>query len=187
VKYLDIKILHIETLSTGPFTLAAMKEDAVDEIVAQWRELRSDLDLRAMALIGRFGRVAGLLQREIGAELATHDLAIADFDVLAALRRSGPPHRLKPTTFYKTLMVTSGTVTNRLDRLEERGLIERLPDPDDRRGTLVALTAKGKALVDEAVGEHVANEARLLEALTRAERAELDRLLRKLLASLEAG
>jgi DNA-binding MarR family transcriptional regulator len=162
-----------------------MKQDAVDEIVAQWRELRPDLDLRAMALIGRLGRVAGLLQREIGAVLDAHELAIADFDVLAALRRSGPPFRLKPTNFYKTLMLTSGTITNRLDRLEERQLIERLPDPDDRRGTLVTLTPKGKALVDEAVGDHVANEARLLEALTKTERTELDRLLRKLLASLE--
>jgi DNA-binding MarR family transcriptional regulator len=160
-----------------------MKQDAVDEITAQWRELRSDLDLRAMALFGRFGRVAGLLQREVSTVLATHELTIADFDVLAALRRAGA--RLKPTSFYKMLMLTSGTVTNRLDRLEERGLIERLSDPDDRRGTLVALTARGKALVDEAVDDHVANEARLLEALTRPERAELDRLLRKLLASLE--
>ena len=160
-------------------------DDAIDEIVAQWRKLRSDLDLRAMALIGRLGRVAGIVQREVGAVLATYDLSIPDFDVLATLRRAGPPHRLKPTQFYKTLMLTSGTITNRLDRLEERELIERLDDPDDRRGTLVALTAKGKALVDQAVAEHVANETRLLESLTKSDRAELDRLLRKLLAGLE--
>lgn len=162
-----------------------MKHDAVDEIVAQWRELRPELDLRAMALIGRLGRVAGLIQREIGEVLGEHDLAIADFDVLAALRRAGPPHRLKPTQLYRTLMLTSGTITNRLDKLEARALIERLEDPDDRRGTLVALTATGKTAVDAAVSAHVANEARLLEALTRAERGELDQLLRKLLASLE--
>jgi DNA-binding MarR family transcriptional regulator len=163
-----------------------MQQDAVDKIVAQWRGIRSDLDLRALALVGRLGRVALLLQREVAAVLATHDLAIADFDVLAALRRAGPPHRLNPTHFAKTLMLTSGTITNRLDRLAGRGLIERLDDPNDRRGTLVALTAKGKALVDAAVSDHVANEARLLACLTKPERAELDRLLRKLLASLDA-
>lgn len=163
-----------------------MEHDAVDEIVAQWREIRSDLDLKAMALVGRLGRVGGLLERAIAAGLAEHELSIADFDVLASLRRAGPPHRLNPTHFAKALMLTSGTITNRLDRLAARGLVERLDDPDDRRGTLVALTAKGKALVDAAVGDHVANEARLLGALAKTERAELDRLLRKLLASLEA-
>jgi DNA-binding MarR family transcriptional regulator len=163
-----------------------MEHDAVDEILVQWKEIRSDLDLKAMGLVGRLGRVGGLLERAIAAELANHELTIADFDVLASLRRAGPPHRLNPTHFAKALMLTSGTITNRLDRLAARGLIERLDDPDDRRGTLVALTAKGKALVDAAVGDHVANETRLLAALTKTERGELDRLLRKLLASLEA-
>jgi len=163
-----------------------MDPDPVDQIVAQWRAIRADLDLRAMALVGRLGRIAGVLQREIATVLDQHELAIADFDVLAALRRAGPPHRLNPSHFAKALMLTSGTITNRLDRLEARGLIERLDDPDDRRGTLVALTAKGKAAVDAAVGDHVANEARLLAGLTKAERTELDRLLRKLLASLDA-
>lgn len=163
-----------------------MEQDAVDQIVGQWRAIRPELDLKAMALVGRLGRVGGLLERAIAAELATHDLTIADFDVLASLRRVGPPHRLNPTHFAKALMLTSGTITNRLDRLAARGLIERLDDPADRRGTLVTLTAKGKALVDAAVGGHVANEARLLAALTKAERTELDRLLRKLMASLEA-
>lgn len=162
-----------------------MQHDPVDQIVAQWRAIRDDLDLRAMALVGRLGRLAGLLQREIAAVLGEHDLTIADFDVLAALRRAGPPHRLNPTHFARTLMLTSGTVTNRLDRLAERGLVERLDDPDDRRGTLVALTAKGKTVVDAAVADHVANETRLLAALSKPERGELDRLLRKLLASLE--
>ncbi|KAB2898778.1 MAG: MarR family transcriptional regulator [Kofleriaceae bacterium] len=163
-----------------------MEQDAVDQIVGQWREIRADLDLKAMALVGRLGRVGGLLERAIAAALAKHDLSIADFDVLASLRRAGPPHRLNPTHFARALMLTSGAITNRLDRLAARALIERLDDPADRRGTLVALTARGKALVDAAVGDHVANEARLLAALTRAERTELDRLLRKLMASLEA-
>ncbi len=167
-------------------TLRVMQHDPVDQIVAQWREIRSDLDLRAMALVGRLGRVAGLLEREIARVLGQHDLAIADFDVLATLRRAGPPHRLNPTHFAKALMLTSGTITNRLDRLAARGLIERLDDPSDRRGTLVALTPKGKSLVDAAVGDHVENETRLLAGLSKTERADLDRLLRKLLASLDA-
>jgi len=159
--------------------------DAVDAIVAQWRELRSDLDLQAMALVGRLGRVASLIERRVSAALEAHDLTIADFDVLAALRRSGAPHRLNPTQLYKTLMLTSGTITNRLDKLEQRGLIARLADPEDRRGTLVALTAKGKTAVDAAVVDHVANETRLLATLSKAERTAFDRTLRKLLASLE--
>lgn len=162
-----------------------MKSDPVDAIITRWAELRPDLDVRAMALVGRLGRAALLIEREVGKVLAEHELAIADFDVLASLRRAGPPHRLKPTQFYKTLMLTSGTITNRLDRLEERGLIERLDDPDDRRGTLVALTAKGKASVDRAVTAHVENETRIVSVLSKTERSELDRLLRKLLTGLE--
>jgi len=159
--------------------------DAVDAIVAQWRELRSDLDLQAMALVGRLGRVASLIERRVSAVLEAHDLTLADFDVLAALRRAGAPHRLNPTRLYKTLMLTSGTITNRLDKLEQRGLIARLADPEDRRGTLVALTAKGKTAVDAAVVDHVANETRLLATLSKTERTAFDRTLRKLLASLE--
>lgn len=162
-----------------------MKSDPVDAIITRWAELRPDLDVRAMALVGRLGRTALLIEREVGKVLAEYELAIADFDVLASLRRAGPPHRLKPTQFYKTLMLTSGTITNRLDRLEERGLIERLDDPDDRRGTLVALTAKGKASVDRAVTAHVENETRIVSVLSKTERSELDRLLRKLLTGLE--
>lgn len=165
--------------------MASPKDDVVDQITAQWRALRPDLDLRPMALIGRLGRVTGLLQREVAAALDRHDLAIADFDVLAALRRAGDPPRLTPTQLYRALMLTSGTITNRIDRLEARGLVERLADPADRRGTLVALTAAGAARVDAAVVDHLANEARLVATLTRSEQATLDGLLRKLLGGLE--
>lgn len=157
----------------------------MDEIAAQWRALKPELDVRAMATVGRLGRVCALGERLIEATLREYGLAIGDFDVLAALRRSGAPHRLTPTQLYKTLMITSGAMTNRIDRLESRGLIERLDDPDDRRGVLVCLSDEGLALLDEAVAAHVENEARMLSVLTRTEQASLDSLLRKLLAGFE--
>jgi DNA-binding MarR family transcriptional regulator len=103
--------------------------------------------------------------------------------VLAALVRSGPPHRLRPSELVGALVLSSGAVTNRIDRVETAGLVERLPDPDDRRGTLVALTDKGRQVVDEAVVAHLANEERLLTALSARERGQLTDLLRKLLVS----
>lgn len=163
-----------------------MERDSVDEIAAQWRKLNPELDVRAMATIGRLGRLHAIGERLIEATLSPFELAIGDFDVLAALRRSGAPHRLTPTQLYKALMITSGAMTNRLDRLESRGLLERTDDPADRRGILVCLTEAGRALIDRAVEAHVANEARLLSALTRAEQSALDATLRKLLVSFEA-
>ena len=165
---------------------ARMERDAVDEIAAQWRKLMPSLDIRPMATIGRLGRVCAVGERLIEATLAEFGLAIGDFDVLAALRRSGAPHQLTPSHLYRTLMLTSGAMTNRLDRLEERRLVQRIADPNDRRGVLVCLTETGMSLVDQAVEAHVENEARLLAALTRAEQTTLDGLLRKLLASMEA-
>src|SRR5690606_23499086 len=107
------------------------------------------------------------------------------FDVLATLRRSGPPYRLSPGDLVATTMVSSGTMTNRLDQLEKAGLIERSHNPDDRRGVIIALTAKGFALVDEAVSAHVENEHRLIQGLDAQERAALGGLLRKFLKEFE--
>lgn len=159
--------------------------DAVDRILSQWREIRPDLDLRPMGIIGRFGRFARLAERSIEERLASHGLTIAEFDVLATLRRSAQPHRLTPTQLYRDLMITSGTMTSRIDKLEARELVERHADPDDRRGTLVALTTEGRKLVDKVVEKHLDNEAELLSPLTRAEQASLDALLRKLLSGVE--
>lgn len=161
-----------------------MPADAVDRILAQWRQVRPDLDVRPMGLVGRLGRVARIGERRLEEGLARFDLAIADFDVLATIRRAGPPFRLTPTQLYKTLMITSGAMTNRIDKLEERGLVARLEDPADRRGTLVALTPEGRKLVDTAVESHLENEAALFASLTRAEQASLDALLRKVLEGL---
>jgi DNA-binding MarR family transcriptional regulator len=107
-----------------------------------------------------------------------------EFDVLATLRRSGEPYMLSPTHLYETVMISSGGMTNRLDRLERAGLVERRPDPNDRRGKLIALTDAGKRVIDETIDRHVANEERILSVLTPAEQKKLNALLRKLIAGL---
>ena len=160
--------------------------DAVDRIIAAWRAARPDLDLRAMATIGRLGRTTAFVRKQVEAELMQFELAVADFDVLAALRRAGPPYRVTPTGLYRSLMLTSGTMTSRLDSLEQRGFVKRMDDPEDRRGILVTLTPAGLERLEAAVTAHAANETRILAALTRAEQATLDAILRKLLASLDA-
>lgn len=161
------------------------KPDAVDQILAQWNRERPDLDVSAMGPLGRLARLRTHLSREIDTVLSAHGLNSSTFDVLATLRRSGEPFRLSPSDLMATMMVTSGTMTNRIDQLEKQGLVERLPNPDDRRGLLVALTPKGLALVDEAVAAHVANQDRLMAALTVEERQTFDALLRRHLAAFE--
>lgn len=151
----------------------------------QWKKERPDLDVSPMAVLGRLNEAASLIARERLAPLfASYGLQSGEFDVLATLRRSGPPYALTPTALYEATMVTSGAMTNRLDRLEKSGLIKRGPHPDDRRGIIVQLTGKGLALIDEAVTAHVANEHQILSGLARPEQTMLARLLEKLIASL---
>ncbi|RFZ88545.1 MarR family transcriptional regulator [Shinella sp. WSJ-2] len=159
--------------------------DHVDRILAQWNRERPDLDVEPMGLLGRIARLRTHLAREIEKALAAHGLNSASFDVLATLRRSGPPYRLSPGDLIATTMVSSGTMTNRLDQLEKAGLIERSHNPDDRRGVIIALTPKGLALVDAAVTDHVENQHKLLDGLDAQERAALDGLLRKFLGEFE--
>jgi DNA-binding MarR family transcriptional regulator len=159
--------------------------DHLDLILAQWRRERPDLNVAPIGVLGRLFRTAQLADIALAQQLAEHDLQPGWFDLLAALRRSGEPYELNPSQLMLATMLSSGGMTKRLDRLAEAGLIERRPDPSDRRGTLVKLTRRGKARIDEAVEAHVANEERLLEALKPAERRTLDSLLRLLLASLE--
>jgi DNA-binding MarR family transcriptional regulator len=160
-------------------------EDAVDRIAAQWRRERPDVDPSPMEVVGRISRLAALLDRELDRVFSAHGISGGDFDVLASLRRAGAPYRLTPGELSRSTMVTTGGTTKRLDRLEARGLIRREPDPRDRRGKLIALTDEGLALVDRVVGEHFANEARLLSALPDASRGRLVGLLRELLLSLD--
>jgi DNA-binding MarR family transcriptional regulator len=159
--------------------------DHVDELVDQWRSQRPDLDLDPMATFGRLGRVMAHAGRSIEDVFARHDLNVGEFDVLAALRRSGEPFVMTPTDLSRLLMLSPGGMTNRLDRLEAAGHIERRADPGDRRSSLVVLTPIGRAAVDAAVADHVDNERELLAVLSPNERAALDRALRRLLAQFE--
>jgi len=163
-----------------------MTTDPVDKILAQWQRERPDLDVSPMGVIGRMGRLAKHLERAIGETFSEFELTVGEFDVLATLRRSGHPYRLSPTALFNTLMVTSGTMTHRLDRLEQAGLVKRIPDPSDRRGTSIELTERGFDRIEKAVAAHVANEHRILSALKQSEREALSVLLRKLLLSFEA-
>lgn len=159
--------------------------DHVDEVIQQWARERPDLELGPMATFGRLVRVFMHSSRSIESVFAKYDLNIGEFDVLAALRRAGDPYVMMPSELARMLMLTPAGMTNRLDRLEANGFIERRPDPEDRRSSPVALTDGGRRVVDAAVAEHVANEARLLEPLTATDRAALDKALRKLLAQFE--
>lgn len=160
--------------------------DPVDRLVEQWRRERPDLDLDAMATVARLGRLSALAGPLVEACLAGHGLSVGEFDVLAALRRSGAPFRLTPTVLARTLMLSAAAMTNRLDRLESAGLVTRALDPGNRRSILVTLTPAGRERVDAAVTDHVANEERLLASLDAAQRRTLDELLRTLLAGIEA-
>lgn len=159
--------------------------DRAELAVSQWARERPDLDLLPMAVLGRLGIAARIVARDhLEPLFAKFGLGRGDFDVLATLRRSGPPYSLSPTGLYEATMVTSGTMTSRLDRLQRAGLIRREPDPSDRRGTLVVLTEDGRRLIDEAVSAHVENEKRVLAGLSRDEQQQLNGLLTKLVKSL---
>jgi DNA-binding MarR family transcriptional regulator len=161
--------------------------DAVDRHIAQWREVRPDLPepgLAAMAVFARLARVVGSAGPDIERVFSRFGLTTGEFDVLAALYRSGHPFRLTPGDLARGLMFSPAAMTNRLDRLEKAGMITRSLDPMNRRSIRVELTGMGHRSVDEAVAEHIANEERLLAALDPGEVTDLDRLLRKLLAGL---
>jgi DNA-binding MarR family transcriptional regulator len=157
--------------------------DEIDRIVEQWNRARPDLDASPTETLQRITRLSLLQGVSFARVFAPHGISFGEYLVLAALRRAGPPYRMNPTSLFNSVILSSGAMTNRIDRLEAMGLVERLPDPTDRRGRLVALTERGRALVDTAVVEHLENEQRLLGALNAAEREQLAVLLRKLLLS----
>ncbi|ASU83011.1 MarR family transcriptional regulator [Nocardiopsis gilva YIM 90087] len=160
------------------------ERDAVDEIVDQWRAERPDLDSEIMALPGRIWRAANLLNRAVAQQHAEHGLEGWEFDVLATLRRSGAPYTLSGKELGAAAMKTSGAITNRVDRLVRKGLVERNTAPHDRRTMLVSLTPEGLRLVDEVAESHVENEKRLLSSLSTEDRDVLGEALRRLLISL---
>jgi len=158
--------------------------DRAAKAVEQWKRERPDLDVSPMLVLGRLNEASSLVARDRLAPLfARFGLQAGEFDVLATLRRSGQPYALTPTALYEATMVTSGAMTNRLDRLEKAGLTVRGPHPNDRRGIVVQLTEKGLALIDEALTAHVANEHEILAGLSDAERETLAELLGKLIDS----
>ncbi|SDL12301.1 MarR family winged helix-turn-helix transcriptional regulator [Nonomuraea jiangxiensis] len=161
--------------------------DHVDLILKQWQAQRPDLDASPMAVIGRLSRLHRLIDAELRRTFAACGLDSASFDVLATLRRSDPPHQLTPAELMHASMITSGAVTQRLDRLEARGLVTRAPSESDGRGVVVTLTGEGLALIDQALPAHLETEERVLSALTGKRRAELAELLRDLLESLGDG
>jgi DNA-binding MarR family transcriptional regulator len=160
------------------------ERDGIDALIEQWRVEWPELDVTPVAVIGRISRLSRELEARLEPVYREHGLEHGWHDVLATLRRSGPPYRLRATEFTRTLMITSSGATKRLDRLERAGLIERSPDPQDRRGTLIGLTPAGRKLIDGVTEAHLANERRLLEALSPAEQEQLSGLLRTLMLGL---
>ena len=166
---------------TSKYTFAVL--DEIDRLVGQWNRERPDLDVSASHTLTRILRLALLQTASFAPVFARYGLTRGEYLVLAALRRAGPPFRMTPTHLFSSLLLSSGAMTNRLDRLEGMALIRRLPDPSDRRGRLVELTPKARRLVDKAVVEHIAAEEKLIAPLGRSERQQLAVLLRKLLLS----
>jgi DNA-binding MarR family transcriptional regulator len=166
---------------------AGDSEDSVDAIVGQWRSERPDLDPSSKEVTGRIVRLGSLFGQAYSEAFASLGLGDGDYGVLAALRRAGAPHRLTPTELARQRMMTSGGMTAAVDRLERRGLVARAPNPADRRGTLIGLTAAGRKVVDDAMELHAATEQRLVAGLGAREREQLAALLRKLLRSVEAS
>ena len=154
--------------------------DHVDEIIQQWTRERPQLDVSGMAIIGRITRLERVIRPQLDAVFARHDLESWEFDVLATLLRSGHPHQLTPGQLLDSMMITSGAMTNRIDRLERRSLVKRTKDPADGRQVLVGLTTKGLTVVDSALVDHAANERDIIGALTPDQHDQFVDLLRRL-------
>ncbi|HIK42608.1 MarR family winged helix-turn-helix transcriptional regulator [Thermoleptolyngbya sp. M55_K2018_002] len=163
-----------------------MEQDRLDHILMQWQRESPQLNAAPLAVVGRVLRIARLLEKHRETVLAAYGLNVWSFDVLATLRRQGPPYQLKPTDLYSLLMLSSGAVTNRIDRLEQDGIVARLRDPGDRRGVIVQLTDKGIRLSDQVMPVLFEKEQAILAQFATEQECEtLVRLLRQFLVSLE--
>jgi len=160
--------------------------DDVDLIVEAWHRERPDLDVAPLHVLSRISRLARRLDLDRAQAFARHDLEGWEFDVLSALRRAGRPYELSPGQLVRQTLVTSGTMTNRVDRLERRGLVERRPSPTDRRGVIVRLTTQGQRTVDGAMADLLDRERSLLAELPEGDREALADLLRRLLTPFES-
>jgi DNA-binding MarR family transcriptional regulator len=163
-----------------------MPSDEVDRIVDAWSRERPDLDFAPLQVLSRVGRLSRHLERARRTAFAASDLELWEFDVLSALRRAGAPYQLSPKALLQQTLVSSGTMTNRIDGLVARGLVERRTDPNDGRGILVLMTAEGRERVDAAITTLIAAEADLLDGLSRADQERLSALLRKLSLDFDA-
>jgi DNA-binding MarR family transcriptional regulator len=159
--------------------------DEVDRLIEAWRRERPDLDVAPMEVLSRVTRLARHLDRARSQAFETHSLESWEFDVLAALRRAGKPYQLSPGRLLKETLVTSGTMTNRVDRLTARGLVERLPDPADRRGVIVQLTDSGRDSVDAAMADLLAHERTLLGSISERDQQKIARVLRELVGPFD--
>lgn len=176
------KAAGAQTTRNKPIAPAA---DSIDELVGAWERERPDLDSWPFAIFGRIWRLSASLVGDAERWLAPIGLTFESFSVIVTLRRGGPPFQLNPTALYRESLLSSGAITNRIDRVETQGLVKRLPDPKDRRGTIVRLTPKGRALADRAIKVHFESLAESLSGLGKGERAQLTALLGKLLVSVE--
>lgn len=163
------------------------EQDHIDRLVAKWGNERPDYDLAPVEIIGRVGRICEYVDRALDAKFAEFDITRASFDVLATLKRTGPPYRLSQRELMKNLLRTSGSISVRIDAMERGGLVTREADSEDRRATLVTITEKGINLLEKIVPEHLLNEESLLAGLSAHERSELIGLLRKWTLALETN
>jgi DNA-binding MarR family transcriptional regulator len=164
---------------------ATMSDDTTDRQLTGWSEARPDLGVEALQVTARLTRVGAHLARRQEAVFGRFGLGRGEVGALSALRIAGPPHQLSPTHLAKGLLLSSAGVTSRIDRLERRGFVRRLADPNDRRGVLIELTDEGLAAVDAAVAALTISDSQLMERLDAAEMAQLESILRKLLGGLE--
>ena len=179
VNRLDIKILYVYIIN--------MNRDPFDTIRDQWKRERPDLDTSGLEVLWRIAFLHKKLKRSVDRRLSKVELPNWAFDVLASLRRQGPPFQMSPTELCEAAVLTSGAMTNRLDRLEDGGLVERHPDPDDRRSLSIRLTDSGRRLIDEALMIRFEHANQVLASLSESERSQLVGLLRKLVAARVAA
>jgi DNA-binding MarR family transcriptional regulator len=161
--------------------------DSIETFLRQWKNERPDLDPWPVGILGRTQRISARLQARSLGWLEPLGLSWESFSLLVALRRSGPSYELRPTDMYKESLLSSGAITNRIDKVEKKGWVKRFDSPDDRRGVIVRLTASGKAMADKAIEIHFAKLAAQLSKLSKKDRQLLLELLRKLLRTLEEG
>ena len=171
----------------GTARQATPPRDEVDDLITAWRQQRPDLDVGPLQVLSRVSRLARHLDIARRGAFTAHGLESWEFDVLSALRRAGPPFQLTPGALLRATLVTSGTMTNRIDRLASAGLVYREPDPSDRRGVLVTLSERGRSVVDAALTDLLDRERALLAALSDDQRSVLADLLRTLLVPFDAA